>query len=139
MRRDVKIQSEPIKVEELIASFKRDDCGAHVVFDGTVRSATKGKLVEYLDFEALHSMALKEMNRLMDRIEARFELEAATLIHREGKVEIGESAVLIMVASPHRGAAFDACRFLIDELKVSVPIWKKEVYKDGYVWVSAHP
>jgi len=139
MRREIKIQSEPIKVEELVASFKRDDCGAHVIFDGTVRLSTKGKPVKYLDFEALHSMALKEMNRLMDKIEARFELEAASLIHREGKVEIGESAVLIMVASPHRAAAFDACRLLIDELKVSVPIWKREVYEDGYVWVSAHP
>ncbi len=139
MKNRVHIQKESIQVEELLSEFKRKDCGAHVVFDGTVRSQNKGQEVEYLEFEAYHSMALQEMQRLIDRATEKYELKDALMVHREGKVNLGETAVLIVVAGVHRNEAFEACRFLIDELKITVPIWKKEVYSNGFVWISAHP
>lgn len=139
MRGQVHIQKEPIQIEEYAASFKQLDCGAHVTFDGTVRSHNKGKAVEFLEFEAYHRMALLEMQRLLDRAAEKFHINKALMVHREGRVELGETAVLILVASVHRDEAFEACRFLIDELKKTVPIWKKEVYSDGFVWISAHP
>lgn len=139
MKNRVHIQKESIQVEELLSEFKRKDCGAHVVFDGTVRSQNKGQEVEYLEFEAYHSMALQEMQRLIDQATEKYELKDALMVHREGKVNLGETAVLIVVAGVHRNEAFEACRFLIDELKITVPIWKKEVYSNGFVWISAHP
>lgn len=139
MKNQVEIQKESIQVDELLSEFKRQDCGAHVVFDGTVRSQNKGQEVEYLEFEAYHRMALQEMQRLIDRATVKYELKDVLMVHREGRVNLGETAVLILVASVHRNEAFEACRFLIDELKITVPIWKKEVYSNGFVWISAHP
>lgn len=109
------------------------------VFIGTVRNQTKGQKVSELFFEAYDAMALKEMNKLVDRAFDEFEIHAVSLHHRVGTLSIGEIPVIIAVSGAHRDAAFKACRFLIDELKKTVPIWKKEFFENGEVWVAAHP
>ena len=115
------------------------DCGGIVVFVGTVRNATKGREVIRLEFEAYGSMAVKEMRKLAATAAARWSLKKVLIHHRTGVLEVGELPVVIAVAAAHRDAAFDACRYIIDTLKETVPIWKKEVFADGEVWVAAHP
>jgi molybdopterin synthase catalytic subunit len=115
------------------------DCGGIVVFVGTVRNATKGREVIRLEFEAYGSMAVKEMRKLAVTAAARWPLKKVLIHHRTGVLEVGELPVVIAVAAAHRDAAFDACRYIIDTLKETVPIWKKEVFADGEVWVAAHP
>lgn len=114
-------------------------CGAINTFVGTVRNQTKGKTVLYLDFEAYEPMALKEMHKIADQAIERWPIEHISFVHRVGKLEIGDEAVFIAVSTPHRKASFEACQFCIDTLKETVPIWKKEVFEDGEVWVAAHP
>lgn len=109
------------------------------VFIGTVRNATKGKPVVRLEFEAYESMALREMRKIAEAAGSKWPLHAIVLHHRTGILLPGEVAVVIAVSAAHRDAAFEACRFLIDTLKQTVPIWKKEVFEDGEVWVAAHP
>lgn len=116
-----------------------DGAGGIVVFVGTVRNATKGKAVLHLEFEAYEKMALKEMQKIADRATERWGLYDMVIHHRTGKVAIGEEAVIIACSSAHRKEAFEACEFAIDTLKETVPIWKKEIFEDGEVWVSAHP
>ncbi len=113
--------------------------GAAVVFEGIVRNNTQGRRTLYLDYEAYESMALKQMQSLAEQALADFKIRDAVIIHRLGKLEIGETSVLIVVASAHRAAAFDACRWLIDTLKRTVPIWKKEHFEDGAVWADGEP
>jgi molybdopterin synthase catalytic subunit len=113
--------------------------GGIVVFVGTVRDATKGKSVKWLEFECYEKMALKEMRKIADEAKSRWGLHKVVIHHRTGLVPIGEEAVVIAVSSPHRKEAFEACAYAIDTLKETVPIWKKEVFEDGEVWVSAHP
>lgn len=125
------------KEVELFIRSKRN--GAYVSFNGEVRNHSKGESVLYLEFEAYEPMALKEMDKLMERAAVKWSIESAAIVHRLDRVEIGESAVFIAVGSSHRKEAFEACQFLIDELKKSVPIWKKEHFTNGSVWVSAHP
>ncbi|MGB6633066.1 MAG: molybdenum cofactor biosynthesis protein MoaE, partial [Terriglobales bacterium] len=110
--------------------------GAVVVFDGVVRDNTRGRRTLYLDYEAYEAMALKRMESLAAEARARFAVRAASIIHRLGRLEIGETSVLIVVAAAHRGVAFDACRWIIDTLKKTVPIWKKEYFEDGAVWAD---
>ena len=112
------------------------NCGATVTLDGFVRQFTRGRETEYLVYEAYEPMALKEMEKLIERAHAEFEIENIGIVHRLGRLEIGETSVVISVASPHRRAAFEACEWLIKELKRSVPIWKKEVYRDGEIWIE---
>ncbi len=116
-----------------------EGAGGIVVFVGTVRNATKGKTVLHLDFEAYEKMALKEMQKIADQAIERWSLYDMVIHHRTGKVAIGEEAVVIACSSAHRKEAFQACEFAIDTLKETVPIWKKEIFEDGEVWVSAHP
>lgn len=111
-------------------------CGATVTLDGYVRQFTKERETLYLVYEAYEPMALREMERLIKQAFERFEIEAVGIVHRLGRLEIGETSVVISVASPHRRAAFAACEWLIKELKRTVPIWKKEFYKGGEVWVE---
>ena len=115
------------------------DCGGIVVFVGTVRNATKGREVIRLEFEAYASMAVKEMKKLAAAAGARWPLKQILIHHRTGVLQVGEVPVVIAVAAAHRDAAFEACRYIIDTLKETVPIWKKEVFADGEVWVAAHP
>jgi molybdopterin synthase catalytic subunit/molybdopterin converting factor small subunit len=122
--------------EALIARIKRPEDGAVVVFDGIVRDNTRGRRTLYLDYEAYEAMAMKQMQALAAEARTRFGIRAASIIHRLGRLEIGETSVLIVVSSAHRAAAFDACRWIIDTLKKTVPIWKKEYFEDGAVWAD---
>ncbi len=112
------------------------NCGAIVTLDGFVRQFTRGRETEYLVYEAYEPMALKEMEKLVARAHEEFEIENIGIVHRLGRLEIGETSIVISVASPHRRAAFEACEWLIKELKRTVPIWKKEVYRDGETWIE---
>ncbi len=109
------------------------------VFIGTVRDATKGKEVLRLEFETYEKMALREMQKIAAAAFERWPVQALVIHHRTGVLQIGEVAVVIAVSAAHRDAAFDACRFTINTLKQTVPIWKKELFADGEVWVAAHP
>lgn len=115
------------------------ECGGIDVFIGTVRDATKGKAVVRLEFEAYRQMALNEMQKIAAQAMGKWPVQKIVLHHRTGKLGVGEVPVVIAVAAAHRDAAFDACRYLIDTLKQTVPIWKKEVFEDGEIWVAAHP
>jgi len=110
-----------------------------VVFDGIVRDNTKGRPTLYLDYEAYEEMAQCQLAELAAQALDRFAVRGVTMVHRLGRLAIGETSVLIVVASAHRGAAFDACRWLIDTLKKTVPIWKKETFVDGAVWADGEP
>ncbi len=113
--------------------------GGSTVFIGTVRDQTKGKAVIRLEFEAYAPMALSEMRKIAEEAEKRWQAHHVVIYHRVGILEIGDIAVIIAVSTPHRAAAFEACQYCIDTLKETVPIWKKEVFADGEIWVAAHP
>ncbi len=113
--------------------------GGIVVFVGTVRDQTKGKSVKHLEFESYEPMALKEMQKIADQAVEKWGLHDMVIHHRVGLVPIEEEAVVIACSSAHRKEAFAACEYAIDTLKETVPIWKKELFEDGEVWVSAHP
>ena|SRR5215510_1036564 len=133
------IVREAIDTEGVLRAIKRPEDGAAVVFEGVVRNNTRGRQTRFLEYEAYETMALQEMERLCERALAQFSIREARIIHRLGHMEIGETSVLIVVASAHRGAAFEACRWLIDTLKKTVPIWKKEYFRDGAVWADGEP
>jgi len=135
----VALTRERIDAEKLVAAAKRGEDGAVVVFDGIVRNNTRGRATLYLDYEAYEEMALRQMRELSAQARERFGVRQVTIVHRLGRLEIGETSVLIVVASAHRGAAFDACRWVIDTLKQTVPIWKKETFADGAVWAPGEP
>ena len=128
-----------IVADELVAQAKKGSDGAVVVFDGVVRDNTRGRSTLYLDYEAYETMAEKQIAELAVQAISRFGVRAVTLVHRLGRLLIGETSVLIIVASAHRGAAYDASRWLIDTLKKTVPIWKKETFVDGAVWADGEP
>ncbi len=130
---------EVIDAEKLAAAAKAGEDGAVVVFDGIVRNHTRGRRTLYLDYEAYEEMATRQMNELAAQALAKFAIRHVTIAHRLGHLEIGETSVLIIVASAHRGAAFEACRWVIDTLKQTVPIWKKETFVDGAVWAPGEP
>ncbi len=134
------ILSDKVLIEQSCLDFvKTDDSGGIVVFIGTVRNHTKGKRVIRLDFEAYEPMAILEMKKIAAQAFEKFSLKKIAIHHRVGVLEIGEIPVIISASAAHRGAAFDACEFAIDTLKETVPIWKKEIFEDGEVWVSATP
>ncbi len=133
------ITREHIDTTALLERTKRPDDGAAIVFEGIVRNNTRGRRTLFLDYEAYEEMAIKELESLIARALAEFQIRDAAIIHRLGRIEIGETSVLIIVASAHRAAAFDACRWLIDTLKRTVPIWKKEHFEDGAVWSDGEP
>ena len=114
-------------------------CGGIAAFVGTVRNATQNKNVTQLDFSTYKPMAIKEMQKIADSALANFPIKKIAIHHAEGMLKIKDIPVIITVSSPHRKAAFDACQFAIDTLKETVPIWKKEYFEDGEVWVNAHP
>jgi molybdopterin synthase catalytic subunit len=130
---------ERIETVSLLEGIKRPEDGAAVVFEGIVRNHTRGRRTLYLDYEAYEEMALKQMEELAARALAEFKIRDVAIVHRLGRLEIGETSVLIAVASAHRAAAFEACRWLIDTLKRTVPIWKKEHFEDGAVWADGEP
>ena len=126
-------------VPTILAALKAGADGAVCVFDGIVRDNTRGRRTLYLDYEAYEEMALNQMRSLAEEALAKFGVRDISVVHRLGRLYVGESSVLIVVASAHRGAAFDACRWLIDTLKKTVPIWKKEQFEDGAVWADGEP
>lgn len=134
-----RIQSERIDASTIVEPLKRPEDGAIAVFDGVVRNNTRGRRTLCLEYESYAQMAIAEMEKLATKALADFAVRDVRLVHRLGRLEIGETSVLIVVASAHRGAAFDACRFLIDSLKKTVPIWKKEFFEDGAVWADGEP
>ncbi|WP_420583185.1 molybdenum cofactor biosynthesis protein MoaE [Reichenbachiella sp.] len=135
----IKITEQKIDVAALIAAVSHEGAGATDVFIGTTRNKTSDKAVVRLDFEAYKPMAIKELQKIVDRAKSQWPILKYAISHRIGVVEIGEEAVVIAVSTPHRQAAFESCKFIIDELKKTVPIWKKEIFQDGDVWVAAHP
>jgi MoaE-MoaD fusion protein len=133
------IQREAIDAQSVLAKIKRGDDGAVVMFEGVVRNQTRGRKTLYLEYEAYEEMALQQMEALAEQALRQFAIRDVALVHRLGRLEISETSVLIIVASPHRAAAFEACRWLIDTLKRTVPIWKKEFFEDGAVWADGEP
>ena len=133
------IVREKIDAQAVIAAIKRPDDGAVAVFEGIVRNHSRNRRTLYLDYEAYEPMALKQLEELAERALTQFAVREVAIVHRLGRLEIGETSVLIVVASAHRGAAFEACRWLIDTLKKTVPIWKKEYFEDGAVWADGEP
>ena len=136
------LTTSSIDITSVARRFVPAECGATVTLDGYARRYTKDKEsgivreTEYLEYEAYEPMALKEMEKLITAAKGQFEVSAVGIVHRLGRLEIGETSVVISVAAPHRRAAFAACEWLIKELKRTVPIWKKEVYADGEHWVE---
>jgi MoaE-MoaD fusion protein len=133
------IVREVIDLQTTLAGLKRGDDGAALVFEGVIRNQTRGRRTLFLDYEAYEEMALEQMESLAAQAVQQFEIRDVAIVHRLGRLEIGETSVLIAVASAHRAAAFDACRWLIDTLKRTVPIWKKEHFEDGVVWADGEP
>ncbi|MCC9168571.1 molybdenum cofactor biosynthesis protein MoaE [Pontibacter harenae] len=136
---EIKISEKPLQTSTCIEWVMSPACGGIDVFIGTVRNATKGKQVLRLEFEAYEAMALKEMQKLAEQAFEKWDVQKVLIHHRTGVLQVGEVPVIIAVAAAHRAAAFDACRYIIDTLKETVPIWKREFFEDGDVWVAAHP
>jgi len=130
----VRIQRERIVAHEIVPKLERSEDGAVVIFDGIVRNHSRGRETRYLEYEAYDPMALKQMQQLAAEARQKFAIRNVAIVHRLGRLEIGESSVLIVVFSAHRAAAYEASRWLIDTLKQTVPIWKKEFFADGAVW-----
>jgi molybdopterin synthase catalytic subunit len=132
------IVEEPIDVAALISAAQRPDCGAISTFVGTTRvDESGGASVEYLEYEAYRPMADRKLEEIEAEIEKRWDVGEVFIVHRIGKVDPGEASVAIVVAAPRRGPAFEASRYAIERIKEIVPIWKREVWSDGYVWVGS--
>jgi molybdopterin synthase catalytic subunit len=127
---------EPIDVRQIAEALQKPEDGAVVLFEGVVRNNSQNKAVRFLEYDAYEPMALKKLEEIGTRAKKEFEIRDIAIVHRLGHMEIGECSTLIAVASAHRGPAFDACRFAIDTIKQIVPIWKKEFYEDGEVWIE---
>jgi molybdopterin synthase catalytic subunit len=136
---DIQILATPLDIQTCTDFVQTPGTGGIDVFIGTVRNLTKGKEVLRLEFEAYESMALRQMQIIADNAAKKWSVQKIAIHHRIGVLEVGEIPVIIAVSSAHRTDAFDACRYIIDTLKTTVPIFKKEVFADGEVWVNAHP
>jgi molybdopterin synthase catalytic subunit len=133
---DLRLSEEPLSIDAAVAEVRTDDAGAIATFVGTTRRRSRGRDVLHLEYEAYEGMAEQVMAELADELKRRHDLCAVAIHHRVGRVEIGETSVVIAVSAPHRAGALAACREAIDELKVSVPLWKKEVYVGGEEWIG---
>lgn len=135
----IKITSEKLNLQECYNFVEDASCGGIAVFVGTVRNSTQNKAVTQLDFSTYKPMAIKEIQKIAAKALIQFPIKRIAIHHAEGLLQIKDIPVIITVSSPHRNAAFEACQFAIDTLKETVPIWKKEYFEDGEVWVNAHP
>ena len=135
----VELVRAPIDAAAIQAEIKAGGDGAVCVFDGIVRDNTRGRATLHLDYEAYEEMALKQMAGLRSTAIEKYGVREVAIVHRLGRLAVGETSVLIVVASAHRGAAFEACRWVIDTLKKTVPIWKREQFVDGAVWADGEP
>jgi molybdopterin synthase catalytic subunit len=132
----IQLTREPLNRAALIATVSHSSVGGIVVFEGVVRDNARGKQIHYLEYDVYEEMAEKQIHTIVTEAKQRWGVERIAVAHRFGRLEIGEASVIIVVASPHRGEAFDACRYIIDTLKARVPIWKKEVATNGEEWVE---
>ena len=132
------IVDEPIEIGAVISDSQRPDCGAISTFVGTTRvDEASGSRVEYLEYEAYRPMADRKLEEIGAEIRGRWDVRKVSIVHRLGRVDPGEPSVIIVVAAPRRGPAFEASRYAIERIKEVVPIWKREVWSDGYVWVGS--
>lgn len=136
---EIKILDTPLDIQTCLDFVTSPSAGGIDIFVGTVRNQTKGKEVQRLEFEAYEKMAVSEMKKIAEQAIAKWPVQKILIHHRVGALQIEDIAVIIAVATPHRKASFEACQFCIDTLKETVPIWKKEIFTDGEVWVAAHP
>ena len=136
---DILITKKSLSQKSCYNFVADESCGGISIFIGTVRNNTANKNVTHLEFSTYESMALKEMQKIADRALEKFPIKKVAIHHAIGKLDIGDIPVIIACSSKHRKAAFEACQFCIDTLKETVPIWKKEFFEDGAVWVNAHP
>jgi len=127
---------DPIHHEALVEHVREPQDGAVVTFDGCVRDHSHGRNTLYLDYEAYEAMALEKIREIAEQVHEKFAIHRVAMAHRLGRLEIGETSVFIAISSEHRPAAFEACRYAIDTLKKTVPIWKKEYFADGAVWAD---
>ena len=132
----IRLQTAAIRVDKLIESVGSEADGAVAVFVGTVRDHNRGRRVLFLEYETYPEMAESEMRRLVEQAGSRFAVSSVAIVHRTGRLEIGEISVAVAVAAAHRDQALEACRFLIDTFKHTVPIWKREVFEGGEVWIE---
>jgi molybdopterin synthase catalytic subunit/molybdopterin converting factor small subunit len=130
------LRDEPLSLDKVVDEVRSDEAGAIATFTGTTRNHSRGRTVTYLDYEAYEGMAERVMAEIAESLHARYELTNVAIHHRIGRVDIGETSVVIAVSAPHRQAALSACRDAIDELKERVPLWKKEVYEGGEEWIG---
>jgi molybdopterin synthase catalytic subunit len=135
----VELREEPLDPQAISARLRTDADGAVVTFSGIVREHSRGRTVRALVYEAYGSMAVRQMEELAEQASRRWAIGQTAIVHRVGTLSVGEVSVVIAVAAAHRGEAFDACEWLIDELKRSVPIWKKEIYTEGEAWIDDRP
>ena len=138
-RTSIKITSEKLDLEECYRFVTDNSCGGISAFIGVVRNDTQGRKVTQLDFSSYKPMAIKEMQKIASRALDKFDIKKIAIHHAEGMLQVGAIPVIITASAKHRKAAFLACEFAIDSLKETVPIWKKEYFSDGEVWVNAHP
>lgn len=131
-----RITRSAVTTKDFAAAMKEPEDGAVVVFEGIVRNHSRGRKALFLEYEAYEPMALRVMEEIRAEAKRKFPIARVTVIHRTGRLEIGETSVAIIVTSAHRSAAFEACRYVIDELKQRVPIWKKEYFEDGSAWAE---
>ncbi len=132
----IQLTREPLNRDPLIAAVSHPSVGGIVVFEGVVRDNARGKQVRYLEYDVYEEMAEQQIRTIVAEAKRRWSVEHVAVAHRFGRLEIGEASVIIVVASPHRAEAFEACRYIIDTLKTTVPIWKKEVATNGEEWVE---
>ena len=135
----IELTHQPLNIQRAIAYVSADDVGGIDVFIGTVRNHAHGRAVIALEFEAYEKMAVAEIAKINDHVLRNWPVVKVAVLHALGKKQVGELAVVIAVSAAHRDAAFSACRYIIDTLKQTVPIWKKEIFEDGEAWVVPHP
>lgn len=137
---DVGIEDSALKINNYRSSAPESPgSGGYVCFEGQVRNSNNGRTVTHLEYEVYEALALKELRRICEEASERYQLHFARAVHRKGRLEIGETAVIVQVLSRHRKEAFEGCRFIIDQLKSQVPVWKREFYDDGgHIWTQCH-
>ena len=132
------ITSESLDPAPLVEAVRRDESGAVALFYGVVRNENMGRNVQYLEYDAYPEMAIKKMREVADEVRAKFDVTGVGVLHRTGRLEIGETSLLVAVSSGHRREAFEACHYAVDRIKQIVPIWKKEVWDNGEEWIEGH-
>ena len=132
------ITRDPLDPQPLVEAVRKDESGAVALFYGVVRNHNMGRSVQYLEYDAYESMAVKKLREVADEVCAKFPVNGVAALHRIGRLEIGETSLLVAVSSPHRKEAFEACHYAVDRIKETVPVWKKEVWEDGSEWIEGH-